>query len=117
MSFSSVDQKSCVIPFRLTPVKPASLVQHGTIQGSANECADIAEECGTVWYGSTRTSPKRRGPYIPFTLYVAGMEGMGMEGSLATFFSEGGLVDPQLHASSEHFNQPDHAHSLCGVGE
>jgi len=42
---------------------------------------------------------------------------MGMEGSLATFFSEGGLVDPQLRASSEHFNQPDHAHSLCGVGE
>ena len=38
------------------------------------------------------------GPYTPRSFYLAGMEGMGMEGSLTTFFSEGDLVDPQLRA-------------------
>lgn len=62
--FSFVDRKNRLIPFRLMPVKLASLVQHGTIQGSVNECSDTAMECGTVWQDSKRASPERRGPIL-----------------------------------------------------
>lgn len=79
MCFSFVDQKNRLIPFRLMPVKLASLVQHGTIQGSVNKCSDTAMECGTVWQDSKQPLAEERGTYTPLTLYVAGMEGMGIE--------------------------------------
>ena len=62
MCVDFVDQINGVIPFRLTPVKLASLVHRGNIQGVTSECSDTVKVCGEdggssdtrVWQNSTR---------------------------------------------------------------
>jgi hypothetical protein len=127
MRVDCVDQINGLIPFRLTPVKLASLVHRGNIQVATSECSDTMKVCGEdggssdtrVWQGSKRRplSPLfgwdgregRGGIHQTSNLRVCQgsrehrrSDGAPILHSLATFLSEGGLVDPQLRASSEH---------------
>lgn len=77
MCVDSVDQINGVIPFRLTPVKLASLVYRGNIQGATSECSNRVRVCDRVWQASKR---RPLSPLTPLTLYWAGMGGMDREG-------------------------------------